>query len=136
MGRASRFTPNDVCISHITIAIGANGPQFGAITINSQPSDGAAVSLGDGRVSYTPDSGFSGTDSFAYSIADNDGQVSQPATVTITVTPPDAGDVLNGGSGQDTVLASDGDDRIFGGSGDDELHGSFGDDRGRTATIR
>ena len=101
---------------------------FGSITINSQPCDGAAVSLGDGRVSYTPDSGFSGTDSFAYSIADNDGQVSQPATVTITVTPPDAGDVLNGGSGQDTVLASDGDDRIFGGSGDDELHGSFGDD--------
>ncbi len=101
---------------------------FASVTINSQPSNGTAVNMGDGRVSYTPDVGFSGTDLFVYTIADNDGQFSQPATVTITVTPPDAGDVLNGGSGQDTVIASDGDDRIFGGSGNDELDGSFGND--------
>ncbi len=46
--------------------------------------NGTAV-LSEGVVTFTPDSGFLGDASFAYTISDNEGGVSQPATVTIHV---------------------------------------------------
>ena len=39
----------------------------------------------DGTVSYIPDTGFAGTDSFTYVVQYNDGQFSEPATVEVTV---------------------------------------------------
>lgn len=38
-----------------------------------------------GTVTYTPAVGFTGTDTFTYTVLDKDGAVSQPATVTVTV---------------------------------------------------
>ena len=40
----------------------------------------------DGRFTYTPDPGFNGTDSFTYTVTDDDGATSNVATVTLTVT--------------------------------------------------
>ncbi len=56
------------------------------LQISTVPSNGTAVVGTGGRVTYTPSTGFSGTDSFVYSICDNDG-LTDTATVTVTVTP-------------------------------------------------
>ena len=40
-----------------------------------------------GQVKYYPDSGFSGNDSFSFRVVDKRGMASEPATVTIEVTP-------------------------------------------------
>ena len=50
----------------------------------SQPSNGTVVNNGDGSVTYTPLSGFTGTDTFTYSAADALGNAST-ATVTVEV---------------------------------------------------
>ncbi|MEO1505529.1 MAG: Ig-like domain-containing protein, partial [Pseudomonadota bacterium] len=47
------------------------------------PSNGQAVDNGDGTVTYTPNAGFSGTDTFTYDV--NDGTVTRTATVTVAV---------------------------------------------------
>ena len=70
--------------------LGNDGDQDGdPLTVQtslvSAPSDGA-VSLGaDGSFTYTPNSGFTGSDSFTYRIDDGTGR-SADAVVTITVT--------------------------------------------------
>ena len=53
-------------------------------TINSQPVYGTLTGSGANRT-YTPNSTYSGPDSFTYSVRDNDGAISAPATVSITV---------------------------------------------------
>ncbi len=54
--------------------------------LHSVPANGALKFSADGSFSYTPNTGFSGTDSFVYR-ATNGTLVSNYATVTITVTP-------------------------------------------------
>lgn len=51
-------------------------PQFGQLEVNS-----------GGEVTYTPGENFVNTDSFSYTIMDNDAATSDPATVTIIVAP-------------------------------------------------
>ncbi len=51
-----------------------------------QPANGTVVDNGDGTVSYTPDLDFVGTDTFTYTVLDDDGEISNEATVTVTVT--------------------------------------------------
>ena len=53
----------------------ADGPQNGTVTLND-----------DGSFDYTPNENFNGEDSFTYTVSDGQAQ-SEPATVTITVTP-------------------------------------------------
>jgi len=53
--------------------------------LDSQATDGAVDVESDGSFSYTPVSGFTGTDSFTFGVSDTDGDVSAPATVTIDV---------------------------------------------------
>ena len=55
------------------------------VAIQTAPGHGGAQVNADGTVTYTPDMEFSGTDTFTYSVADDDGGVSGPATVTVTV---------------------------------------------------
>jgi VCBS repeat-containing protein len=57
-----------------------------ALTVDSvtQGTHGSVINNGD-DVTYTPDSGFSGTDSFTYTASDNNGGT-DTATVTVTVT--------------------------------------------------
>ena len=49
----------------------------------SQPTNGALVDNGDGTLTYTPNAGFQGTDSFTYDISD--GALTSSATVNIGV---------------------------------------------------
>lgn len=47
---------------------------------------GTATAQADGTVAFSPKRNFTGTDSFVYRVQDNLGAVSNPATVTVTVT--------------------------------------------------
>ncbi len=55
------------------------------ITIDGPPSHGTAA-VNNGKIVYTPNAGFTGTDSFTYIVSDGKGGTAT-ATVTITVTP-------------------------------------------------
>jgi len=53
-------------------------------TIATQPAHGTVTLASDGSFTYTPTSGFSGSDSFTYTASDGT-KTTSPATVTITV---------------------------------------------------
>ena len=56
-----------------------------SVVVTVAPSHGSAVPGADGRVSYTPTAAFVGDDTFSYRVADDDGDLSNVATVTIGV---------------------------------------------------
>ncbi len=69
-----------------------NNDQLNGQTINvttvaaSDPVNGTAVvNVSTGTITYTPDVGFVGTDVFTYTVDDTDGDTSNAATVTATV---------------------------------------------------
>jgi hypothetical protein len=70
------------------------------VTAHTQPAHGTVTVNGDGSFAYTPDAGFTGTDAFDYTIADEVGQTAT-ATVTIAVGPP-AGPVATDDTGATT----------------------------------
>ena len=56
------------------------------VTIVANPGNGTVtVNPTTGEVTYTPTPGFDGTDTYTYTVRDNDGLVSNVATVTITI---------------------------------------------------
>jgi hypothetical protein len=63
---------------------GGNGPL--TATKVTGPANGTLALNSDGSFTYTPNSGFTGTDTFTYTATDGQ-SVSSPATVSITVTP-------------------------------------------------
>ncbi len=65
----------------------------------SQPSHGTVTVNPDGTFSYTPGTGFVGIDSFIYIASDENGNVTDPITVTLTLTNalPTAGDASESG---------------------------------------
>jgi hypothetical protein len=56
-----------------------------SVTIFSNPSNGNASVNSDGSVTYTPNTGFYGIESFSYTVRDNVGVASNEATVTVNV---------------------------------------------------
>jgi predicted outer membrane repeat protein len=56
--------------------------------LTATATNGAVVVDPDGLFTYTPDAGFGGTASFSYTLTDNLGYVSAPATVTLMVSAP------------------------------------------------
>lgn len=58
-----------------------------SVLVVSQPSNGSAISNGDGTIAYVSLVGFTGIDTFTYTVSDDDGAVSNEATVTVTVDP-------------------------------------------------
>ena len=64
----------------------ADGDSF-SIDQQGSASNGSLVWNPSGSVTYTPHSGFLGEDSFTYSIMDSEGNESNLATVTVTVSP-------------------------------------------------
>jgi ELWxxDGT repeat protein len=76
-----------------------------SITITTNPAHGTAV-VASGKVLYTPSTGYSGVDTFAYTVKDNQGVASPPATVTVTVTAASAPAPApsHGGGGAITML--------------------------------
>src|SRR5262249_33487889 len=78
--------------THVTVNVLANdtdpdGNQHllpGSVTLIGQPAHGTAVVNADGTITYTGSSGnFSGTDSFQYTVADDNGAVSNVAAVSV-----------------------------------------------------
>jgi CSLREA domain-containing protein len=60
------------------------------VAVTSGPGNGStAVDPVTGAITYTPDADFFGTDSFTYTVDDDEGTPSNAATVTITVNPVD-----------------------------------------------
>ena len=57
------------------------------VTITGAAGHGTAVANVNGTVTYTPNAGFTGTDTFKYTVKDNEGATSNEATVTVTVAP-------------------------------------------------
>ena len=57
------------------------------------PGNGSAVNSGNGIVTYTPSTGFSGSDTFDYTVSDGNGGT-DVGTVNVTVTPVSAGGLL------------------------------------------
>ncbi|KQS15517.1 S-layer family protein [Frigoribacterium sp. Leaf186] len=77
---------------------GGTGPLTAAIA--TAPSHGTVVVSPDGSFVYTPEKGFSGTDSFTYTLTDDNGATST-ATATVAVAPKavdDAVQVTAGGN--------------------------------------
>lgn len=58
----------------------------GSIRITQQPRNGTVTVNPDGSITYTPDKGFVGEDTFVYEVADENGLVNR-ATVSVTVAP-------------------------------------------------
>ncbi len=89
----SNLLDNDVDVDGDTLTITAVGT----------PANGSAVLGSDGAVTYTPDPGFSGSDTFTYTTSD--GRLEDTASVTINVMPvndaPVAEDI-------DAIISEDG----------------------------
>ncbi|MEZ6120177.1 MAG: tandem-95 repeat protein [Pirellulaceae bacterium] len=56
------------------------------VQITTPPANGSVVVNANGSVEYTPDANFFGTDTFSYTVRDQEDAVSAPAQVTISVT--------------------------------------------------
>ncbi len=103
-----------------------------AITAVSAASHGTAVvnnngtpgDLTDDFATYAPNAGYTGSDSFTYTVTS--GGVTETATVSVTVV--SIGQVINGGNGKDTIVGTAGDDTINGGNGKDSITGGAGND--------
>ncbi len=67
------------------------------VTGNTQPSNGTLVQNSNGSYQYTPDAGFTGTDSFTYTVSDGNGGF-DTATVMIAVAGVNDGPVAIGDS--------------------------------------
>ena len=77
----------------VSINVQANDsdPNGDALTLSiTSGADNGSVRIADGRIVYTPDAGFTGTDDFFYRATDSGG-LSDKARVTVTVSADDGG---------------------------------------------
>ncbi len=79
-------TDEDVAISNTVVPNDDQGDAPATFANTSNPENGSLVFNEDGTFTYTPNNGFSGSDSFTYQITDADGDT-DTATVSLTVTP-------------------------------------------------
>jgi Ca2+-binding RTX toxin-like protein len=93
----------------------------GTAVINNNGTPGDAT---DDFVVYTPDAGYTGSDSFSYTVTS--GGVTETATVSVNVA--SIGQVINGGNGNDTLNGTAGDDTISGNNGNDTINAGDGND--------
>jgi uncharacterized repeat protein (TIGR01451 family) len=56
-----------------------------SVALDGDVTNGTLTLNSDGTFTYIPDADWNGTDSFTYTVTDNDGAISNTATVTITV---------------------------------------------------
>ncbi|MBU2982517.1 tandem-95 repeat protein [Lentibacter algarum] len=135
-------------------------PEGEALTVTgtTEPANGSAVVNANGTITYTPADGFTGTDTFDYTVTDPAGNATT-ATVTVTVQDPVEPDGIVSGTDNDDLIdfdyvgdpdgdlidhndailpndtiqddiveAGDGDDTVLAGLGNDDVDGSTGDD--------
>ena len=140
----------------VTLSVGQGSISLGSdAALTSVTGDGTATVAGTGSLdavngaldalSYTPDAGFSGTDTLTVMADDQAGGIADPLSVPLFVAPKGqifAGDeldntllgtadadILTGLAGNDTLEGLAGDDILRGGDGDDVLVGGAGADR-------
>ena len=85
-------TPQDTTLNAVAPGVlgndsDADGDPITAVQ-DSSAGNGNAVLNADGSFTYTPNAGFTGTDSFTYHAVDSNGANSNVATVTIEVAAP------------------------------------------------
>ncbi|HTW95230.1 MAG TPA: fibronectin type III domain-containing protein [Tepidisphaeraceae bacterium] len=100
-------TENDALVESAPGVLGKAYDPYGLPLIASLingPSDGTLTFNANGSFSYTPSANFVGTDSFTYDVSDSVGD-SQPATVTIDVTPSPVSNFAGTVSGDSVVLS-------------------------------
>ena len=98
---------------------GTDNGSIAAFNLASAPSKGSVSLTGD-QATYTPNTDVTGTDSFTYTVTDNDGNVSPPATVSITINTVGTGglscsfqeNVWNTGYTLNVTLTNEGDSAI------------------------
>jgi ELWxxDGT repeat protein len=98
--------------AQVTIDVLANDSEPGgtldtsSVKIVEKPAHGSVSVNASGSVLYTPTAGFSGSDSFTYSVMDLQGASSNVATVTVSVTAPSppTSPSSGGGGGALTLL--------------------------------
>lgn len=79
----------DVASDLLANDIDPNGEAVSFVSFE-QPSFGTLTDLGNGKLLYTPDSGFVGSDTFTYTITDGDLTAMGTARVNVVVPPPPA----------------------------------------------
>jgi hypothetical protein len=100
-------------------------------TISSQngkiirEENGTPDNLTDDKLLYTPAVGFSGTDSFSYTISDG----TETSTATVSITVNSVVNIVPGTQGRDTLTGTDLDDILIGNLGADILIGNKGKDQ-------
>jgi ELWxxDGT repeat protein len=108
-GNDSANSQNDVAV---TIDVLANDSESGgtldttSVQIVSTPEHGSASLTSAGSIVYAPVAGFSGSDSFTYTVMDLQGALSNVATVNVTVTAASTStsSASHGGGGAATLL--------------------------------
>lgn len=75
------------------------------VQITTSPARGATTVGPNGIVTYVPAVGFEGTDSFTYTLKDNQGATSNAAVVTVSVTQPTVTATSNHGGGGGSLNA-------------------------------
>lgn len=105
------------------------------LAIATAPSNGTILVNEDGTLTYTPNLEFFGSDSFTYTVQDNQGATSNTGTVSLSVNPvvnvingTSGNDTLNGTDKRDEINAGDKNDNLFGNAGSDKLFGEAGND--------
>jgi len=83
----SATTPRDTPVD-VPVLAGDTDPDGDTLSVESatDPAHGSTSVNADGTVRYTPDAGYTGTDTFDYTVTD--GEATDTATVTVTVTAP------------------------------------------------
>lgn len=104
----------------------ADGDLLTITSVAAVGGHGTVELLGDGSVLYTPTAGYTGLDTFSYTVSDGRGGTATAIdTVDVRAVP---GVAITGTTGADTLVGSAGDDTITGGRGDDRLGGGGGND--------
>ncbi|MBD2494445.1 Ig-like domain-containing protein [Nostoc sp. FACHB-280] len=146
-------TTTDIQPVIINVLANDSDPDSNPLTINSftNPTTGTLVRNNDNTFTYTPEIGFTGTDSFTYTVSD--GNLTTTATVNLTVTLGSnqingtngsnillgtsrvdvirglgGNDIISGLGNNDVIYGGDGNDMTDGGAGNDSLYGENGND--------
>jgi len=86
------------------------GIDYSTVEITQFPSHGSLQVYSNGTIKYNPVTGYYGADQFKYRVKDNDGEWSNEATVTITISPVNDAPVVNDdfyATDEDVVLTVD-----------------------------